>query len=143
MSSTKSLRSSSGFVLCSRIGDFLHKVNTVSTANIVLMGGIGEIVQLHAGLDAGLNKTQAVLPYDSVVYGTLTNQQFAFQVFGAWNQAGALKSFRVGSLSLHIALSVHDLIPFPVYYRSSGHTHLEYFRIAERGVRFLLARCSN
>ena len=70
-------------------------------------------------------------PYHSVVYGTLAYQQLALKVFCTRDKAGLLETVSVGLVGLHIALAVHNLIPFPVNDRTSGHTNLEYFGVVD------------
>ena len=49
-------------------------MDAVFAAYVVLFTRVGEIIYLFPRFDAGLDKTQAVLPHHGVVYGSLANQ---------------------------------------------------------------------
>ena len=101
------------------------QVYALATAHVVWLAGICEEVRLSACLDASLDELQAMLWHHGLVVETLDYLQLALQVLGLAQQRSLLISFRVGLRGVHVSLTVHHLIPFPVDDRSSSHTHLE------------------
>ena len=70
-----------------------------------------------------------MLPDYGVVQGALADEELAFEVFGLVDKGGAFKALRVGLRGVHVALSVHDLVPFPVDDGAAGNAHLEGVRV--------------
>ena len=52
------------------------------TTHVMLLAWVGKEVGLCAGLDAGIQETQAVLWYHSVIVITRDNLQLTLQVLG-------------------------------------------------------------
>ena len=70
-----------------------------------------------------------MLPKDYGINCALADQKLALQVLGLVDQACPCISFRIAFRMVHVSLAVHDLVPFPVDYRASGYSDLEYVRI--------------
>jgi hypothetical protein len=104
-------------------------VYSVLAGNIVLMARVREIIDLNVILDTFSYEAEAVLPYDYRIDSTLTDQELALEILRLVDEAGLCVSFRIGCRIVHITLSIHYLIPFPVDYRTSGYSDLEYVRI--------------
>ncbi len=92
----------------------------------MFMTRIREVVHLDIVLYAFAHKAQTVFPYDYRVNRALAYEQLALEVLRLVEQAGLCIAFRIGVRMIHVAFSVHYLIPFPVYDRASCHSHLEY-----------------
>jgi hypothetical protein len=105
------------------------QVDSVLAHNIVLGAWIREVVYLYIVLDALPDEAKAVLPYNDRVDRSLADKKLALEILGFIYQAGLLIAFRIGSRIVHISLSVHYFIPFPVDHRTSGYGHLDDVRI--------------
>ena len=70
-----------------------------------------------------------MLPYDGIVDCALADEKLALEVFGLAEQGSGPETVRIALGILHIALSVHDFVPFPVDYRPSGNSDLERLRV--------------
>lgn len=57
-------------------------MQALATEDIVLVVGIGEVVDLLEVVDATLDELGAVLRDDGIVLGTLDDEQAAFEVLG-------------------------------------------------------------
>lgn len=108
---------------------FVHEVDAVAAEDVVLCEGVGEVVYGDFQVYAALDEAEAVLPHHGVVHGALADEELALEVLGLSDEGSGLEAFRVGLGVVHVALSVHDFIPFPVYDRAAGHAHLEHVRI--------------
>ena len=102
---------------------------SVLAHDIMFRAWIWEIIHLDIILDAFPDETQAMLPYNHRVDGTLAYEKFALEVLGIVDQAGLGITFRVDIRMIHISFSIHDFIPFPIDYRATRNSHLEYIRI--------------
>ena len=70
-----------------------------------------------------------MLPYDRIVDCALADEQLALEVLGLAEQGSGPETVRIALGIFHIALSVHDFVPFPVDYRPSGNSDLERLRV--------------
>ena len=102
------------------------EVDSVFAHYVMLSARVWEVVDLYVILDTFADKAQAMLPNYHRVYGSLTDQKPAFEIFRFVDEAGLGVSLWVYCRVVHVSLSVHYLIPFPVYYRTSGNCNLEY-----------------
>ena len=100
-----------------------------SSKNIVLGAGIGEVVELGSILDTLLDETQAVLPDNGVVDRSLADEKLALEVGGVLDEACLLETFWIRLRSVHVALTIHNLVPFPVDDGSACDSYLEGFGI--------------
>ena len=105
------------------------EVDSVLAHYIMLGAWIREVIYLHVVLDAFADEAEAVLPYDYRVDCSLTDEKLALEILRLVDEAGLCKSFRVSVRMVHVSFSIHDLIPFPVDYRASCNSHLEYVRV--------------
>ena len=92
----------------------------------MLLAWVGKEVGLCAGLDAGIQETQAVLWYHSVIVITRDNLQLTLQVLGLADQTALGITLGVILWGTHIALAIHHLIPFPVDHRTACYTYLKH-----------------
>ena len=104
-------------------------MNPVTSEDIVFSAWVREVIHLNLVLDALADEIQAVLPEHGIVDGALTDEQFALQVLGLVDEACFRIALRIALHGIHIALSVHDFVPFPVDYRTACDSDLEDFRI--------------
>ena len=104
-------------------------MDSVLSCHIMLVAWIREVVDLDVVLHAFTYEAQTMLPYNNRVDSALTDEELALEILGLVDEAGLCISLRIGVRMIHITLSVHNLIPFPVDYRTSGHSHLEYIRV--------------
>ena len=63
-------------------------MQALATKDVVLVVGIGEVVDLLEVVDATLDELGAVLRHHSVVLGALDDQQTSLEVLGFVQQAG-------------------------------------------------------
>ena len=103
----------------------LVQVQALAAQHVVLVVGVEEVVDLLKVVDATLDKLGTVLRDDSVVLGTLDDQQTSFEVLCFIEQAVILVTLGVLLRGVHIALTVHNFIPLPVDDRAAGAAHLE------------------
>ena len=100
-------------------------MNAGMSAHVVLLAWIGKEVGLRASLDTGIEERQTVLRYNGVVVIARNNLQLTLQVASLVDEAGLLVPLRILLGCVHIAFTIHHLVPFPVDDRTTGHTHLE------------------
>ena len=105
------------------------KMYSVLAHYIVLSAWVREIVNLYVVLDAFADEAQAMLPYHHRINRSLADKKFSLKVFGFVDESCLGISFSVNFRVVHITLSIHHLVPFPVDDRSSGHSHLEDVRV--------------
>ena len=87
--------------------------------------GIDEEIGLGAGFGTGIQELQCMLRYHRGVVHADDNLQLALQVFGLVDKTRLLVALRILFWRVHITLTVHHLVPFPVDNRAACHTHLE------------------
>ena len=100
----------------------------VLTHDIVLMARIWEVIHLDVVLDTLSYKAEAVFPYDNRIDCTLADEKLTLEILCLVDEACLCVSFRIYLRIVHVAFSIHHLIPFPVDHRASGYGNLEYFR---------------
>ena len=105
------------------------KMHALMSAHVVRLSGIGKEVGLSACLDAFGYKREALLRHHGGVVVSRDDLKFAFQVFRFLQQAALGIAFWIGLRRIHVALSIHDFIPFPVDDRAASHSHLEHIRV--------------
>ena len=104
-------------------------MDSVLSHHIMLCARIWEIVYLYIVLDAFAYEAQTMLPYDHRVNSTLADKQLALEILGLVDEACLCISFRITFRMIHIAFSIHHLVPFPVDYRTACYSYLEDVRI--------------
>ena len=105
------------------------EVDSVLAHHIMLGTWVREIIYLYIVLDALSDEAEAVLPYYYRVDRSLADKKLALEILGLVDEAGLCISLRIDVRVVHVAFAVHYFVPFPVDYRSSGHSHLEDIRI--------------
>ena len=111
------------------VGDLVHQMYSPAAHDVVLRKRVWEVIHLDVLFDAALDETQAVLPDDGVVDRSLAYQQFSLQIGRLSDETGGSETIRICFLCVHVPFSVHDFVPFPVDYGTSGDTDLESLRI--------------
>ena len=104
-------------------------MDSVTAVNVVGSCGIGEIIHRNEAVNALLDEGETVLPDHGIVHGALADEEFALQICGLVDKGSGLKAIRIGLRGIHIALSVHDLVPLPVNDGTARNAHLEHVRI--------------
>ena len=96
-----------------------------ATADVVFVVGIDEVVDLAVVVDAALDEFEGVLPNHGVVLAAVDYEEVSVEVFGFVEEA--VGGIAVGVLlwGVHIALAVHDFVPFPVDDGAAGAAHFE------------------
>ena len=105
------------------------QMHSVLASDVVLVTRVWEIIHLNIVHHACSDKTETVLPEDYRVYGALTYEQLALEVLRLVDQTCLLVSLRIDMRTVHVTLSIHDLIPLPVDDRTSCYSDLEYIRV--------------
>ena len=104
-------------------------MDSVLAHYIVLGARVREVIHLDIVLDALSDEAEAVLPYHHRVDCSLADKKLALQIFSLVYEAGLGIAFRVYIGMVHVPLTIHYLIPFPVDYRASGYGYLEDIRV--------------
>ena len=104
-------------------------MDPVLAHHIVLGARIWEIVHLNIVLHAFTYETQTVLPHDHRVNRALTDEKLALEILCLADEACLRITFRIPLRMVHISLSIHHLVPFPVNHRTACDSNLEDFRV--------------
>jgi len=104
-------------------------VGATGTGDVVLGGGVGEVVDLNALVDAVFDERERMLPHDGVVDRALADQQLAEKIVAPPDERSLFEAFRIGLRVIHIPLAVHHFIPLPVDDGAAGDADLEGRRI--------------
>ena len=105
------------------------QVYALVSAHVVWFAGIDEEVRLCACFYACSEERQAVLWHHRCVVVSRDDLQLAFQLSGLRYQRCLLVALGIGLRRVHVALTVHHLIPSPVDDGPSSHAHLEHLGI--------------
>ena len=90
---------------------------------------IDKEVWLCACRDTCFKERESVLRYHRSVISADDNLQFATEILCLRQKRCLCVSLWIGLWSVHIALAVHNLVPFPVDDRTAGHAYLEHVRV--------------
>ena len=100
-------------------------MRAVFACHVVLVAGVDEIIGIGICIHAGFQEAQAMLPYYYRVDVAVYLEEMAFQVACLQLQVGVLIPFRIILRTVHITLSIHDLVVAPVDHRTAGNTDFE------------------
>ena len=104
-------------------------MDSVLSCHIVLVTRVREVVYLYIVDDACSYEAETVLPKHYRIDGSLADEKFAFEVFCLVDEACLLVALRVDVRMIHVSLSIHYLIPFPVDHRAACNGNLEDVRV--------------
>lgn len=106
-------------------------MDAVVATHVVLVVGIDEVIDLLASFDAGIDELDAVLPHNGVVFCSVDDEETAFKVFGLGGEGVVGIAFGVLVGHVHVALAVHDFVPFPIDDGTACATHFEDFWVGK------------
>ena len=107
------------------------EMNALMSPHIMRFTRIDEEVGLGTCLDALGKERQTVLRHYGFIVIACDDLQLTLQVLGFAQQTGLLVTLRVRLGRVHIAFSVHHLVPVPVDDRTACYAYLEYLVIRE------------
>ena len=106
-------------------GDALVEVDALVAHHVVALAGIDVEVGLGTGGDTGFKEAVGVLGHNGGVVEADDDLQAAFEVGSAMDAACASVAFGVGLRGVHVALTIHDLVPLPVDDGTAGYADYE------------------
>ena len=105
------------------------QMSTLMSTHIVRLARINKEVGLCASCNTSLEECEAMLWHNSSIVVTGNYLQSALKILCLIEQRGLLVTLGVGLRSIHIALTIHHLIPMPVDNRTTSYANLEYVGI--------------